>query len=70
MNATLFLTGFGMLIIGTLSVATASIAIECYNKNETMKNEKKHNFNFVIATLVSGIVAILSAFIGMFKGIK
>ncbi len=70
MNATFLFTALGMLIIGTLSVATASIAIECFNKNKPFKDTKESNFKFIIGTLVSGIVAILSAMFGMYKSFK
>ncbi len=58
-----YLIGLVLLTIGILSVATSSIAIECYNKNAEIKKEKQHSFNFVIVTLVSGILTILCSFL-------
>lgn len=53
--------GLSLLVIGIFTIATSSIAIECYNKHKDFKTEKKHNFNFIIATLVMGILGILSS---------
>jgi hypothetical protein len=55
-----------MIVVGIFTIATSSIAIECYNKNTGFKETKKPNFNFVIATLVMGILAVLSAFVIIF----
>jgi H+/Cl- antiporter ClcA len=52
--------GLSLLIVGIFTIATSSIAMECYNKHNDFKTEKKHNFNFIIATLVMGILGILS----------
>lgn len=65
MNSKIVATAFALLIGGIFSIATSSIAIECYNKpgNEGFKDEKKNNFNFVVINLVS---AILLTLVGLF----
>ncbi len=62
MNVKILGAGLALLLLGILSVATSSIALECYNQND---KPKEHNYNFTIATLVSGIVAILSGIVSM-----
>lgn len=65
MNIKILGAGIALFILGVLSIATSSITIECYNKHESYKKEKKDNFNFAIATLVSGILAVLSGCVSM-----
>lgn len=60
------LISLSMIVVGIFTIATSSIAIECYNKNTGFKETKKPNFNFVIATLVMGILSVLSAFVIIF----
>jgi hypothetical protein len=60
------LISLSMIVVGIFTIATSSIAIECYNKNTELKKTKKQNFNFAIATLVMGILAVLSAFVIIF----
>jgi hypothetical protein len=60
------LISLSMIVVGIFTIATSSIAIECYNKNADFKATKKSNFNFVIATLVMGILSVLSAFVIIF----
>ncbi len=55
-----FFVGLSLLVVGIFTIATSAIAIECYKKHNDFKEGKKHNFNFIIATLVMGILAILS----------
>lgn len=62
MNSQMFLTAISLLLVGIFSIATSSIAIECYNKNETMKNEKKDNYNFIIVNLTFAILMVLVSF--------
>ncbi len=52
--------GISLLVVGIFTIATSAIAIECYNKHNDFKTEKKHTFNFIIATLVMGILGVLS----------
>jgi hypothetical protein len=59
MNTQMFLTAISLLLVGILSIATSSIAIECYNANETMKNTKKDNYNFIIVNLTFAILMVI-----------
>lgn len=54
------LAAISMIVVAIFTIATSSIAIECYNKNESFSQEKTTNKNFVIVTLVIAILAILS----------
>lgn len=51
-----------LLIGGIFGVAASSIATECFNKNESFKNEKKSNYDFIIVNLVCNIMLILFSF--------
>lgn len=68
MNTQMLLTAISLLLVGIFSIATSSIAIECYNKEEhkTFKTEKTDNFNFVIVNLVSAIVMVLVSFASIY----
>ena len=61
MNVKLMLAAISLFITGILTVAVSSIAIECFNKNEGFKNEKKINFNFTVTVLVSSILMVIAA---------
>lgn len=53
-----------LLIIGVSSTATSSIGINCANST-TYGVDKRSNKNFLIVNLVSAILAIIIAFIGI-----
>ncbi len=44
-------------------VASSSIGIECYNKEQSLKTEKKGNFNFLIAGTIVPFVG-MAGFVG------
>jgi ABC-type molybdate transport system permease subunit len=69
MNLSTLLFGIAILIAGVFSIATSSIAIECYNKNEGLKNEKQANFTYLVINLISAIVMVLAGFASMFFGV-
>lgn len=56
-----------ILLISVCLVATSAAGIQCYNENAewSKPQQKQTNKNFLIFTLVSGIVGILAA-IGLF----
>lgn len=66
MNGYLFIAAFSMLLGGIFSIATSSIAVECYNKNESLKKEKQTNFNFVVSNLVCAIILIIVGCISIY----
>jgi TRAP-type C4-dicarboxylate transport system permease small subunit len=70
MNTKIISTACFLLITAILLVATTSIATECYNENTSFKDKKKDNFTFLIVTLVSAILMILSALSIIFLGFK
>ena len=70
MNTQMFGTAISLLLVGILSIAASSIALECYNKNESMKNEKKDNYNFLIVNLVVAIIMVLVSFASMYLAVK
>lgn len=51
-----------LLITGIMSVATTSMAIECYNKYSDFKRSKGDNFNFLVVNLISAIFMIIMSF--------
>ena len=59
-----------MLIGGVFSIATSSIATECFNydagKGTDFKAANPSSFNFMIVNLVSAIVVVLSALAGIY----
>lgn len=66
----MLMAAFALLLAGIFSIATTSIAIECYNenynKNEETKKKKEGNFTFVIINLISAIFTVLLAFACMY----
>jgi len=70
MNTQMFFTAISLLVVGILSIATSSIAIECYNKNEQMKTDKKDNYNFVIVNLTFAIIMVLVSLASAYLAIR
>lgn len=70
MNTQMFLTAISLLLVGILSIATSSIAIECYNTNESMKTDKKDNYNFVIVNLTFAIIMVLVSFASAYFAVQ
>lgn len=66
MNSQMFLTAISLLLVGIFSIATSSIAIECYDYKEhatkAIKDAKKDNYTFVIVNLVFAILMVLVSF--------
>ena len=62
MNIKMMSTALAIVVAAVFGIATSSIATECFNKNESFKNEKKDNFNFVVVNLVCNIVMLLLGF--------
>jgi MFS family permease len=63
MNWLLFFAVFFILFGGIFSIATSSIAIECYNKNEEHKRNNSSNFGFLTINLITAIIIVLISFI-------
>ena len=70
MNTQMFFTAISLLVVGILSIATSSIAIECYNKNEQMNTidtlgfpfSGKHNMlNAMAAATIGNLLNISDA---------
>jgi hypothetical protein len=61
--------GFIALISAILTIATSSIAIECYNICG-LKETKYTNWVFVICNLVFGILLLLVSFPLLYSGIS
>jgi hypothetical protein len=49
----------GFVVLGLLLVASASISVECYNKNDQMKTDSKGNFNFSATMVAFGFVVAM-----------
>lgn len=59
MNTYLLITAILMTVAGIFSTTTSSMAVDCYNNNESYKTENENNFIFLIVNLVSAILIIL-----------
>jgi hypothetical protein len=73
MNIKNILTGIAFLIIAVFSIASSSIAVECYNTDEKgteLKAKKETNFNFLVFHIVGSIILVLISFLLIFIGIK
>lgn len=71
-NTSLLALSFVLLITGVFSTATSSAGIQAYDQVQ-LKDFKEKNintFNFLIFNVVSGIVVILIASVGLYFGTK
>ena len=61
-----------ILLLGfaALAIASNSIGIKCANQNATWKEGQKTNFQFLVSQLVSAILMVLCAFLGIYLAIK
>ena len=59
MDLTNFAIAFFILMFSVLSIATSSIAIECYHKSPELKSGKPRNYIFIIVNLVMAILLTL-----------
>jgi uncharacterized BrkB/YihY/UPF0761 family membrane protein len=55
-----------MLIAAIFYIATSSLAIQCYNDAKVTGN----SFNFLISNLVTAILTVIIAFIGLYLSMK
>jgi len=69
MNLTNFAIAFLILISSVLSIATSSIAIECYHYNPRMKTEKTGNWYFIIVNIAFSILFTLLSMRSMYVSI-
>jgi uncharacterized membrane protein YidH (DUF202 family) len=53
--------GILLLILAVFAIATSSIGIQCYNKNEATMKEYKGNRTYIITNLVFAIIGALVA---------
>lgn len=74
MNAQMLGTAIFLMLVGVFSIATSSIAIECYDykdhSTKKIKDEKKDNYTFLIVNLVFAIIMVLVSFASMYLAIK
>ena len=73
MNIKTILIGFAFLIVSVLSIASSSIAAECYNSDEKgtdLKAKKETNFKFIIYHIVGSVILVLISFMLIFIGLK
>lgn len=68
MNITNFAIAFFILIFCVFSIATSSIAIECYQTSD-LRNKKQGNWIFIIVNLVAAILFSLLAMRSMYKSL-
>jgi len=66
MNGKMLVAALALLLGGIFSIATSSIAIECYNENTSFKDSKTENYTFLMVNLVSAILLVLMAFGSMY----
>jgi hypothetical protein len=65
MDLTNFAIALVILIFAVLSIATSSIAIECY-QTSPLKQTKQGNYYFIIANLVCSIILALLSMRSMY----
>ena len=61
----MLMTAISLLLVGIFSIATSSIAIECYDYKDTtktIKEAKEGNYTFVIVNLVFAIIMVIVSF--------
>jgi hypothetical protein len=58
------------IIACIFSIASTAIGVEAYDKNDTFKKEKMHNYIFLIINLVVAIIVLLLSFVGLFLHFK
>ena len=54
------------ILICIAMIATASIGMECYNKNDEWKNSHERNHNYLIGAIVMPVIMIVAAGISMY----
>jgi hypothetical protein len=47
------------------SIASTSIGIQAFNKNDNYKKNHPHNFNFLVFNLIVSIITLLLSIAGM-----
>lgn len=70
MNTNLLGMAISGVVAAIFAIATSSIATECYDKNETFKESKKDNYNYIIVNLVSNILMLLVAIFSIYLSFK
>ena len=70
MNFQLILMACCILSVAVMSIASTSIAQECYDKNSSFADTKKTNKSYLIYMLVAGILCVIVSFGGMYLGFK
>jgi|LakMenEpi03Aug12_release.lakeMendotaPanAssembly.Ray.scaffolds.fasta_scaffold17114_12 hypothetical protein len=61
MNINNFAIAFFVLTFTCLTIATSSIAVECYHKTPGLKEDKIGNYYFILTNLsVSVIISLIS----------
>ena len=53
-------------IASIFSIASTSIGIEAFNKNEDWKKSHMGHFNFIVINLVVSILLLILSFVGLF----
>lgn len=72
MDIKILVIAIAMLIGGVFSIATSSIATQCYNSTNpgtSLKTSSPNTFNFIVVNLVSAILVVLSAFAAIYFGV-
>lgn len=66
MNIELLGYAIVLLLAGIFSIATTSIGIQCANANSAYKEEHSSNQTFLIVNLVSAILVVIIALVGIY----
>lgn len=70
MNKSLFFAALILLVSGSFTTATASIAVKCFNDNEGYKENNKRNFDYVALNVAIGVITILVGIFTMYRAFK
>ena len=64
------ITGLISLLISVCLVATSAIGIQCMNDNKDYGTKKNTNKQFLIFTVVCGVLGIIASLVGMYLDFK
>jgi hypothetical protein len=70
MNIKILLAACCILSTAAMSLASTSIAKECYDKNQQFASNHTTNNNYLTYMIVMGVVCIITSFIMMYMGSK
>lgn len=68
MQTSLMINAAMIIAVGVVLISTNSIALQCYNDNESYKAERTSNYNWVVLNLIAAIAVVLYGGYQAYKG--